>query len=111
MSGKIVVVVGHGAPLGAAHLKALLQHATVIDSVDRAPYEVHTSSCDRAIVKFKEDITRLELKMAESQTLGEFRDYWFNFMDMREREVSKQTRKPPKKAICSSRHRGRKCKK
>jgi len=50
-------------------------------------------------------------KVTERQELEKTRDYWYNFIEMRDREVERGLHRPPKKTTCTTRRRGRKCKK
>lgn len=47
----------------------------------------------------------------QRQNMGKTREYWYNFIEMRDREVERGLHRPPKKAHCTTRRRGRKCKK
>lgn len=50
-------------------------------------------------------------KAIQQKELEHARDYWYNFIEMRDREVERSMHRPPKKTTCTTRRRGRKCKK
>lgn len=104
-----VVVLGAGAGIDtSAIIERLRQWEVEVHSMDDY-HQVFYG--ERALTRLDKIARAIAHKEAHHQSLNRTADYWTNFIDMRDREVERQTRRPPKKATCTTRRRGRKCKK
>lgn len=104
-----LVIIGAGYPISTAGILERLtgiQHNIEVWTLEdfhrrhNGPYG-HLHELSKALLQ----------KSMQQQDLEKARSYWYNFIDLRDQEVARGLRRPPKKANCTTRRRGRKCKK
>lgn len=104
-----LVVIGSGYPISTAcildRLRGIYENIEIWSMEDfhrrhQSP-QSHMHELTQALLQ----------KATQQQNMGKTREYWYNFIDMRDREVERGLHRPPKKAHCTTRRRGRKCKK
>lgn len=107
MTRKILVM-GCRDMVGSALLARLMEMEGVEITTTEELH--HRWSSERGIANLEDIARRLEKATEDNRLMAGLPSYWDNFIEMRDQQIYHQTRIPPKKAVCSSRHKGRRFK-